>query len=167
MNKILKKFLSVFLLAATLQFALPAKNAQAGLLFTAGVGVSDGTTGGQLLLCFGLTMVAPLATGIVLAVKKIGPRWVTIPLTAGLFFLDETGPFDPNSIEAGLQHRYTFIDNQLVLKQFASAIREKFQDANPLASKYYVSLNENEIRSILSPLDLSDDQLAHVVREFK
>lgn len=162
-----QKLLSVLLIATTLQMAIPAKKAEAGLLFTAGVGVSDSTTGGQLLLCFGLTMVAPLAIGTILAIKGIGPRWITIPATVAVVFLDEKSPFNPHSLEATLQERYPFVDNHDVLKQLANSIRQKFQDTNPVNEMYFVSLTENETRSILAPVELTEEQVEIMVNELK
>jgi hypothetical protein len=113
-------------LAATLNTATPAPQAQAGVI------------------------LAPVAVGIALIVLGIHyhNRWMII--------LDADGNIDQASLEKGLSQKYSFIDNTDVIRNLAASIREKAASTAEVDGTRMVRLSRSEVLSILAPTGLAE-----------
>ncbi len=122
----LKKSVSALLVAASLSTAAPTPQAQAGIILT------------------------PVAVGVVLIILGIKFH------NKLLIILDADGNISQGSLEQSLTEKYGFIDNQDVIRNLASAIREKAASTTEVNGSKTVRLSRGEVLSIIAPTGLAD-----------
>ena len=123
----LKKTVSAFMIASSLGVANPgAPEAQAGIILT------------------------PVAVGVVLIILGIHYH------NKLLIILDADGNLSQGALEQTLADRYDFIDNQDVITQLATLIREKSASSVEENGRKTVRLDRGEVLSILAPTGLAD-----------
>ncbi len=124
MNAI-KRALSVLLIAATCSVALPARQANAGII----------------LLPFGI--------GVLLVIMG------AVYNDAGLLLLDADGNVKQDALESALAKKYSFIDDRAVVSNLALAIREKAASAEADKNGQKIAaLSRAEVLNILAPTGL-------------
>jgi hypothetical protein len=122
-----KKSVSTLMIAASLGTVTPApKPAQAGIILT------------------------PVAVGVVLIILGIHYH------NKLLIILDADGNVSQGSLEQTLSDRYSFIDNQDVISNLATAIREKASSMIEENGRKVVRLTRGEVLGILAPTGLAD-----------
>ena len=162
-----------FALAVTAQVFQP-KEAQAGLII---IGVcdlglcNDLEDGGPVALTgFTMSFVGGLSTFVGLATALLTNGTSGEPIVgvgASLLVLGIDGALNPGVLEGNLSARYPFIDDREVTANLASSIYAKVPLNLKSNESYFVSLSENSTREILSPIDLSEEQIQKVVNDLK
>lgn len=163
----MKKFLSLALVFATLTFALPKKEANAGVaIFVVGtpIGVildNHEMAGLEGILIGGLVAIPGAILGALITVihPATGLKIIKYSLV-----LDAEGYLPQAALENDLTHKYSFIDNQAVISDLAQTIKEKYE-LNKESN--YVTLSETETRSILASANLNESEIAQVVKDLK
>ena len=123
-----KKVVSAFLIASTLSISASTPPAKAGII------------------------LAPAGVGVVLLIVGV------IYHNKLMIILDADGNLSQSSLEKGLDAKYSFIDDQDVVRNLASSIREKAASAVEVDGKKLVRLSREEVLDILQPTGLADLQ---------
>lgn len=71
------------------------------------------------------------------------------------------------SLENELNHKYPFINNQLVLKNFSKQLLQRYSLIRGENKSAYVVLDENEIRQAFASADLSEELLLILITDFR
>lgn len=145
--------------------ALSAPKAYSGVGVAASlfaVGVYDANHGKTAPNFVGPVFLASwglMATGFIgiVATGTIGGVWST------LFFLDAEGNLPQTNIEQGLKAKFPFLDNEAIITNLSSAIKNKYDETKT----NIVTLNETELAPILESTDLSDEQYDLILNELK
>ncbi len=124
--KNLKKSVSALVIAATLSSSAPTPQAQAGVILT------------------------PMAVGIALIILGIHYH------NKLMIVLDADGNINQQSLEKGLAGKYAFVDNADVIRNLASAIRDKAASTAEVDGQRIVRLSRSEVLSILAPTGLAE-----------
>lgn len=159
----MKKFLSLLLVFSTLTLTLPKKEANAGVLLFAASSIPSGHGPGDVLNDIG-AMIGAIFIGFagsaVGGVVSIFNPSVGLKIIYGSIILNADGSINQQSLEQSFSEKYNFIDNQEVINGLAKSIKTKYQQNKANA---YVTLSEEETRSILEPAMLSEGEIAQVV----
>lgn len=158
----MKKFFSSLLLSSLL-----LANAQAGF------GIAAGATAAKIIAEYNgrnieEKVVPYVATGVGIMflsgiVVAITNRGDVFGPWGYIFFLDANGNLPQEHISATLQKAYPFLDNQLVINNLSQAMKKKYE-----ATKVnFVSLDENEVATILAPADLSSEEGQLIIDDLK
>lgn len=151
-----KLFLSLSLV--TILFGSGISNkANAALLISQGGTISGGEPLFPYALAgFGLT----IAGGIITIAADANPAFYFVPF---LVMMDAQGDLSQDDLITNINEKYPEINNEQVVKELAMMIRHKYQICkNPV-----IHLSEQEIRNILSPLELDEEVILNIINELK
>lgn len=161
----MKKLLSLMLIFGTLTFALPKKEAHAGIGIFAGTamvclplkcdrpnGFIRGAVNGAIFAAGG-ALIGAVAT-------FLNPA-TGVKIIAYSVILDAEN--ESNGLSEILAKKYTFINNQQVINELASAVKNQYELDK---SQSIIRLSEAETMQILEPAELSEGELALVVADF-
>ena len=143
----LKKFLALSLIAASLLAAAPTKKAHAGIILLAAPFVANEMTGVETGLTFAGGVVAFVA-GITTASNS-------------MMILDAQTA-DPKLMKE-LAARYPFLDNTAALEKLARALQNGCVPVKGTVG--YASLSEMEIRDIVADQDLNEFEISRLVED--
>lgn len=154
--KTIALFLSLLILT-------PQPKANAGLVLIVGGSIADTSGEGNWATMSGFT---GMLFGVMIAGGGYGAgsAWVTVT-GAAMVALDEKPSLSQSTLEIILSDKYPFIDNEQVIKNLAKNVLIKAQPVqeNILLAKF----TESEISELLSPANLTDEDLAIVVSDFQ
>lgn len=161
----MKKMLSIVLISSILGSITNAPKSQAGvILAVAGGIVGTNVLGLQVPGFVGMVVGAPMGlTGLILT-------WVpgTMAIGIPLFVLNEDGSLSKDQLESLLSQKFNFIADREVISSLACMIKQKADSMEPDSEgKKIVSLSEEEVRAILAPIDLSNEEIALVIKNLK
>src|SRR5689334_19208634 len=144
----LKKFLSGLILSTVLMSALPSQKAEAGLIIAIDGGFNLATD--NYSTNTNISMIVLGAGLIAGAIVFRAYKW-----SSYLFCLEQ----NQEQLNQLLWEKYPFIDNQEVLNNFSTKILSKAAEGKMTNQGLFVNFEENEISEMLSPLDLTAEQL--------
>lgn len=163
---ILASLLSLFINGAFTQ------KAQAGLLlFGTGLALDDtsnpnGSSGPALFGYISGVWLITAGTLVGGTITIFNPR-LGIKIFLSSIVLDVDGSLAKEQLKIALNENYPFIDNDEVVTDLASAIKNKFSQNKNEENKAYVFLTKEETLRILAPADLSPELLSQVVYDLK
>ncbi len=126
--KKIKQAFSALIIATMIGSAVPAPQAQAGII------------------------LVPFVVGIVILVIGIENNDLL------MIVLDADGNISQGSLEANLSKKYSFIDDREVIHNLATSIREKSISTPVVDGKKSVTLSQTEVLDILAPTGLASLQ---------
>jgi hypothetical protein len=128
----IQKITSALVIAASINTITPAPKAEAGVILT------------------------PVAVGFVLIALGIHYH------NKLMIILDADGSLSQDALAQALGEKYSFIDNDDVLQNLASAIRAKAATTPEVDGKKTVRLNRGEVLSLVAPIGLGELNPAQV-----
>lgn len=161
----MKNLLSALMITCLLGTATYSKKSEAGIvLVTAAAGWAIGTKFSP----FALFSIAPaMVSAPFIGIGILG-------LTAGgmspagaivLLVLDENGSLPQDKLESLLSEKYQFIADREAISSLASTIKAKAESMEADAEgKKLVTLSEEEVRSILSSTEISEEEMNTVIK---
>lgn len=148
---------------ASLMTLLLANTAQAAMFVGAiGAGIAGNSELGTVLAyCGGGIALVAIFAGVVTGNPTI--VHIYLYMTLGV-----NGSFSHKEIASQLQDRYPFIENQEVVKELATKVKNAYEasDKNK-AKEAYVSVAEKDVLEVLGKTDLTSQQIDLIVRELK
>lgn len=138
----------------------------------AGIGIIPGglTAWGSRSIAAGIVVGAPFSLahyGALIA----GPILIAmgnIPTGVLLLMLDEKSPASHNDFEALILDKYPFITDREVSSVLATEMKNEIEKTKLSKNEIkLVSINEEKIRAILEPLDISEEEVRLIVNDFK
>lgn len=155
----MKKIFATLMLMCLL--LVPVKKSEAGIIVIA----SGTATGGVLAVGYiigGLGLAG--AVGSTSLMVQGGMDGVGLGILLGLpsallLTLDADGALPKEKLISDLSKKYPFIENQDVVAEIASLIREKAGNDFIEGTQKLVSLSNEEVLSLLSPIDLTGKEL--------
>lgn len=163
----MKKILSSFLIALTLSTFVPMKKAEAGIAIAA-FGLATATLSDvhdepAAWMFFGVTAgiggVVAWGGYRIMKMANGNPWGKAAGIT--LIVLDQKNNYEELSVI------FPFLNNQEVVQALSKAINQQLPTDPSNDGLTLITLLEKEVRAILAPIDLSQDEILKVVSEFK
>lgn len=163
----MRKLIALSLLL-TIGFSLPKKSeAAVGVIpvafAVAGSGESErGILGLGILTLGEMGALAGLVAGGVTAIFS-----PSLGGTICLYSLVLDKKSERPMFEENISHQFPFIENAEVVKDLANVLRVQYEENKGSDGTALISLSEDKVRDVLSPLDLSDEEIESVVLTYR
>lgn len=153
------KFNFLISLLILLSFSFVPKKAEAGVLIYA-IGTIDKEE--DSVECLG---VITASIGGFLGLINLDGGGIGWKIPIILITLQSDGTIEKGYLENEFVERYSFIDNADVIDNMSSVVKKKFIETKNNNGSSLVRLSEDEVREILSPIDLTEKQILTVVKD--